>query len=293
MPTRHTGRTYYSTMVKFSERIGLKEPRSVFQIEDIDDDLRVQLWNVLKTFVLDPVPINHGFISKSSSTYRLFRLIWIDHFKKALDTLTDYWKPTYEWFRKWFFGAEWTDIYDLIDFIVQNHPDVELRDVLAQAFNDVLEIEMSGYRFVDYHLTRITSNEEVSAIQQAINSGEENDPHVMHLSRSLSLLTDRQNPDYRNSIKESISSVEATCRLISDNPKADLGDALRVLEDRNAIHPAFKGAISKLYGWTSDDGGIRHALTDDNEPDQIDAIFMLVACSAFVNYLLGKKSLLQ
>jgi hypothetical protein len=154
----------------------------------------------------------------------------------------------------------------------------------------VLETELSAYRFVNLQLMRITSEEEIATIETAINSGVVSEPYVIHLAQALTLLSDRQNPDYRNSVKESISAVEAACRLVSGNPKAQLADALKILENKNLIHSAFKGAISKLYGWTSDSGGIRHSLTDGNSPDQTDAIFMLVACSAFVNYLLGKTA---
>jgi len=50
-----------------------------------------------------------------------------------------------------------------------------------------------------------------------------------------------------------------------------------------------KSAFSALYGYTSDEGGIRHALIEKNSQVQIeDARFMLIACSAFVNYLISK-----
>lgn len=37
----------------------------------------------------------------------------------------------------------------------------------------------------------------------------------IHLTKALSLLSDRNKPDYRNSIKESISAVEATCKSLT------------------------------------------------------------------------------
>lgn len=53
------------------------------------------------------------------------------------------------------------------------------------------------------------------------------------------------------------------------------------------LHIAFKEGIIKLYGWTSDDGGIRHALMDgDSSVTENEARFMLVLCSAYVNYLI-------
>jgi len=47
-------------------------------------------------------------------------------------------------------------------------------------------------------------------------------------------------------------------------------------------------AFDKLYGYTSDADGIRHALLEEVTLDFDDAKFMLVACSAFVNYIRAK-----
>jgi len=47
---------------------------------------------------------------------------------------------------------------------------------------------------------------------------------ITDLSRALELLSDRKQPDYRNSIKESISAVEATCQVFASKSRATLGD---------------------------------------------------------------------
>lgn len=56
------------------------------------------------------------------------------------------------------------------------------------------------------------------------------------------------------------------------------------------MHPALKGAFEKLYGYTSSAKGIRHALLDEPNLGFEDAKFMLVSCSAFVNYLKSKAA---
>ena len=112
-----------------------------------------------------------------------------------------------------------------------------------------------------------------------------------HLKRSLELLSDRKNPDYRNSIKESISAVEAICQIISGKAKATLPDCLKALKEQKPMHPAFEQALIKQYGYTSDEGGIRHALSDDSSsPSYADAKFMLVSSSAFISYVLTKAA---
>ena len=65
-------------------------------------------------------------------------------------------------------------------------------------------------------------------------------------------------------------------------------DAVKVLSKRGDLHGSLGGAIKKLYGYTSDEGGIRHAIFDEENVGFAEAKFMLVVCSAFVNFVLDK-----
>lgn len=112
-----------------------------------------------------------------------------------------------------------------------------------------------------------------------------------HIQNALDLYADNRNPSYRNSIKESISAVEAMCRLIV-NDEPTLGKALKEIETQGSVilPSALKQGFDKLYGYTSSSQGIRHSLGLTEEPNvkQDDARFFLIACSAFVNYLATK-----
>jgi hypothetical protein len=101
------------------------------------------------------------------------------------------------------------------------------------------------------------------------------------------MLSDRQGADFRNSIKESISAVEAASRLGTGQTKASLGDALKHVPN---LHPALKNGFSAIYGYTSDQSGIRHSLLDEPDIDYADAKFMLVACAAFTSFLHTKAA---
>lgn len=88
--------------------------------------------------------------------------------------------------------------------------------------------------------------------------------------------------DFAGSIRESIHAVESTAKAISGDGSADLAKALRKLDGSKPLHPALKQALEKLYAWTSDEKGIRHALIDeDANATEAQAIFMLSACAAF------------
>jgi hypothetical protein len=56
------------------------------------------------------------------------------------------------------------------------------------------------------------------------------------------------------------------------------------------IHPALGKGFGSLYGFTSDEKGIRHALLDEPaaQVDETDALYMLGSCASFVSYLINK-----
>lgn len=74
-------------------------------------------------------------------------------------------------------------------------------------------------------------------------------------------------------------------RIVAENPKATLPDALKALERGDRLHTALKDGFVKLYGYSSDEQGIRHAMLDEPNISAADARFFLLSCTFFVNYL--------
>ena len=163
------------------------------------------------------------------------------------------------------------------------------KEDIIDCLNSIFEKEFVGYRFVNERITPITDNIEVNEIEDAINTPYEQ--IKSHLRKSIELLSDRDNPDYENSIKESISAVECMCSTIIGKATT-LKDALKKLESTGLnIHPSMKTAFEKLYGYTSDGTGIRHSGQLGGPKSTFEeAKFMLVSCCAFVNYLKGAIS---
>jgi hypothetical protein len=96
---------------------------------------------------------------------------------------------------------------------------------------------------------------------------------------------------WAGSVRESTSAVEAMAKRLAPNQDT-LGPALAELERKGHLHPGLKKAFNALYGYTSDQEGIRHALVfDDNaKVDEADALFMLGARASFVSYLIARTS---
>lgn len=279
--------------MRFSERYGYKKVREIVQIDSIDEPLRNALWSLLKVFVWDQVHASTGIYggcyltSESNEQIRtLCKRLWFSYFKKPLDQLDDEWNEVYGQLRKYFFGCEWYEVYDFLEFIAGNYERYQFKDNFVSACNQALEKEISAYRFVDDLISRITEQQEVDEIEHALETAL--GPVRTHLRRALELLSSRETPDYRNSIKESISAVESLVAIATGANKGTLGQLIKKLEDEIHLHPALRTAFSSLYGYTSDEGGIRHALMESESIRFQDAKFFLVVCSAFINFVEAK-----
>lgn len=279
--------------MSFSERYGYKPVREIIQIEAMDEPLRNGLWSLLKVYCWDRARYSSGiyrryYISENSNKelYYLCTRLWFDHFKYPLDDLGHNWPDVLKQLREYFFSCEWFEVYDFVEFVAKNYKRDQFQEDFFRACNILLEKEMSAYRFLDGLITRITEKEEIQEIEQALENSI--GPVTTHIRRSIELLADRDSPDYRNSIKEAISAVESLVARVLKAESGTLGQLLKKLETEIGLHPALKAAFSSLYGYTSDEGGIRHALMETETNDFHDAKFMLVVCSAFINFVGGK-----
>ena len=268
-------------MKSFSQRKGLKLIRSVLQVDSMDDDLRNGLWNVLYIMHLENIDLE----------LELVRIIWSDYFKKPMDRLTFMSGLALSDCNSYFFDCTWYEVYDFVEFLADKS-DKTNNVKYMNVCNAIMEREGSAYRFVNGLITQLTSDEEISVIEDALSVHNPLDSVKTHLQRALEMLSDRVSPDYRNSIKESISAVEAISKIITGDSKSTLGKALGEIEKSKIVelHPSLKVAFGSLYSYTSDSAGIRHAIKDDSTVNFEDAKFMLVSCSAFVNYLIAKSS---
>jgi hypothetical protein len=270
--------------MRFSEREGFRSIRETLQVNSADVELRNSIWNLI---------YNNLFSTSSSTSLPLFlSAAWMYYLKRPLDEKPRVPRYAIDEIKTTTLDGQWYEIYDLAEFFIETFPfqDKGRQQSFILACNDMLQREMSAYRIIGTKFTRLTSEQEIAAVEVAQSAPDQFAPAATHFRTALARLSDRTDPDYRNSIKESISAVESACRVVTDKPKATLGDALKQLEAQGiAVHPAIRNAFGNLYGYTSDEGGIRHSLLAESDVDFEDAKFMLVCCSAFVNLLRARS----
>jgi hypothetical protein len=278
--------------MNFSQRQGITPSSKPIQIDSMDIELRNGLWNGIQIYVLDSQAKSSRY-GGETQFHVLCKLIWHHFFKMTLDSIPEYDFKSEEYIKQRFYKAQWFEVYDFLEFIVAIDSNaLSLNHEKFKEFcNGIFERDFAGYRFIEDQVSPIINDHEIKEIEESLGTtlrfttlkGAN-----IHLTEALTKISDRKNPDYRNSIKESISAIESIAKIISNNSKDSLGGALDKIKGKIKLHAALERGFKQIYGYTSDSDGIRHALTEEHNCDFEDAKYMLVSCSAFINYLVVK-----
>lgn len=272
----------------FSERKGIKHFSDIVQINDLNERTRNKLYSVISES-FDELYVDYDGNLKDEFVKYLYKEL----FSKTERDIpmwgnNYYYEEVFNTIYIIIIQYDYTDIFTFIEGIIRfldivdraTYHRYNYKEEFIEAISNVFKAENVNYRIIDEKVTDIVDEEQIDSIEDTLNN-----PYKVvseHYSKAIELLYNAK--DYDNSIKESISSVEAMCQIITKNSKATLGDALKLL--KNKIHPAMKSAFEKLYGYTSDANGIRHANgLGEGDSTFEEARYMLISCSAFVNYL--------
>lgn len=275
--------------MSFSKREGIEPIDIPLQLDGINYELRVMLWNVFYNRIFQYYEDINTFTDYDSA----LRLIWYVHLKKPIDEYDMKSQLQIKSiYKSIFFNGKWNKIYDFFEYLLTTnlgsiHIDA---DGLSDSLNRHLKNESAGYRVLAYKFVKIINKEEIDEIKNTFNQTQEDifRPIQEHLSTSIKLISNRTEPDYRNSIKESISMVESISRIISPNSNT-LGKALKNIKETDDIPNVLIEAFEKLYGYTNGKDGIRHSIMDSSTVvKKEEAQFFLISCSAFTNYLIEK-----
>ena len=274
-------------MTSFSEKYGYVKEKQI-QFESVDSALRNRIWNLFYNNEITKGGLSSHRIEQSFSGNPAIEDLILDKLGFSIgESKIQFENTKLNQLKSYIVSAQkWYSVYDFVDAHLSCLKKGDMQE-RAKRYNQLFEEEKSGYRIVNGEVAPITNDQELQAIEQAANS-KYNSVNIC-IGKALSLYADRKAPDYENSIKESISAVEAICCIITNDNKATLGQALKKLETSGImLHKSFRNALDSLYGYTSNENGIRHAGIDFNGASSEDAKYMLVSCSAFVNYLIEK-----
>jgi len=187
-----------------------------------------------------------------------------------------------------FLDGEYNRVFDVVQFIM-GHEFVP--DGFREFVVTTLQESMCAYSIVEGVWTIVSSAvpEQRTSVERAfrvLNDGPFGGAR-RHLSNSSECINAG---DHSGSVRESIHAVESVARRIDNNSRKSLAPALDSLAKRGLVlHGAFKNGIERLYGYTSNEDGIRHSLSDaTTNVDAADAVFMFGACASFAAFLVEK-----
>ena len=271
----------------FSERKGIKHFSDIVQTESLNERTRNKVYTVTRN-VFDRL-----------ESYELkYRESFVNYLYEEILSLTKRDIPVYISGR-YNFNEVFNNIYNIFsmesyeeiftfiegmikcfEFIDKNMGNyLNLKKDYENKIQKVFKEENVNYKIIDSKITDIVDEEQIKSIGETLNN-----PYKVvseHYSKAIEQLYSVK--DYANSIKESISSVEAMCQVINGS-KEELKKALDNLKIK--IHPALEQGYIKLYAFTCDENGSRHANgLSEGEATFEEAKYMLISCSAFVNYL--------
>ena len=279
----------------FSQREGKAPLPEALQIGLLTRRFRNKVWHVLNKSIENCTFTSNwgtGWNEAPEAQYwlefiRSYRInvLGIPHDKQPYDV-----SSVMEWLRSLIIIGEYHVVLSFLEHMLRCQG---IPDYLANSINECMEfapcfIDQSGEPICIVPATSKAMKKAVKKSLENINQSEL-DAAKSHLSKAAQ---DLNNNNYADSIRESISAVESAAQWIDPKSSKKLSYALNSLAKEGIIkHPALKAAINKLYGYASDEAGIRHARRNKDTAvvGLEEAIFIYTTCVAIVDFLVSKQ----
>jgi hypothetical protein len=274
--------------VTFEQAEGAERLPRQLQLGELSQELRSYLWAVIysslgKSIRRESIGGEVYFIDPWLSLLRSKHLLR-DH--KMVDEFSAYSQPLIDEIKYIYSFGDYVEVLGFTQWVLRQK---ECPVDLANGVKTALRLARSAYTlYCGDTIAPVSSEEEANALEAALNATDSKKmigPH-QHLKLSAEQLTQG---NWAAGVRESIHAVEAAAKIFEPSAKT-LEPALTSLSKQGVIHGALRSGFSSLYGFTSDEKGIRHSLSDKSEPDvdEVDAQYMLGACAAFVSYLVSR-----
>ncbi len=278
----------------FSQREGKAPLPEPMRLEHIPQKFRQAAWLSIESEISETANFSYDSWSEDDNNMGvIIRSYGLQIFDEFHDDI-GYYGPeeSTKFFKKWIRDGDYHEVLTLIEFILRHEC---CSENLRQGLVDDFDSAPIAY-FVDDKNGRPTimprfSREAGEATQRAIETVRESgmDGATTHLRQAAERINAQQ---YGDSIADSIHAVESVARVIDPKASKTLDRALDSLAKAGVLkHPALKEAFKKLYAYTSDEQGIRHARLHEDEADfgLDEAVFMFGACASFAAYLTNKR----
>lgn len=257
-------------------------PRQL-QLGELPQSTKAKLWAVIHSRIeaaRSPTYWRHLIDPMETLSRRYY--VEVEHrlahtFTSEVDFLIGMWSCHFER------SASYVETLNVTQWFVRNYPSTKTR----REIESILVEDRCAYRLVnDDTIVPIASPEEGQSIMRAINATELSriggaKAHLLDAAAELSA------GRFANSIRESMSAVEAV--VLTTTGETSFSKAVALMDQRRPMNGAFKIALNRLYDFTSQEPGLRHAKREDEQAavEERDAIFMLGVCASFITFMLA------
>jgi len=273
----------------FSQAEGIDQLPRPLALEELPEDVRNLLWNCVYNNLkaASRRPGHPGYIVGAWGT--ILHDFHVDFLCKPADEFNNSFAHQTNQIKRLFQKEPYNQVFDFLQFILRHD---RAPSEFCGVVQSILKDRQCAYMVIDDgpSIASIATPEQGESIEQsfqvlALGPFDGARTHLRESAQCINV------GDYAGSVRESIHAVESAARNLSRDADISLTPALNALSEKGVIlHGAFKSGVKKLYGYSSDENGIRHSLLegDGANVDVEDAVFMFGACASFAAYLVNK-----
>lgn len=276
--------------MSFSQAQGYEELPGMLKLGELPGKARTRIWNVFHKYIDKDLNHHPEYVWLDGDWSEIMKDLHADHHGLPRERWSYKYNTARPDLQQEIIRKPFNQVFDLILYVMRHDkcPNGFIQDMQRQFAKARI-----AYVIVEDPpaIVPATTVEEGEAVVESIRILRQTglNASVTHLRKASECIN---RADWAGCMRESIHAVESVARQFDPGGAGTLGPALASLEKHGRLHPALKKAFSNLYGYTSDQQGIRHALLDRDTADvsMDEAVFMLGACASFASYLARKRA---
>ena len=272
----------------FSQAEGLAGLPGPLKLGDMPHEFRVQVWSGI--YIYMNAAVYRGTLTGPWNN--IFSMLWMYYFKRTLDEIPKHPEDVMDCIKGVIMQMPYNEVFDLLTALMRHQECPQ--EVLEYIGGRLQANQMAYYLDTSGSPTFVPQSfpQEGEAVCDAMSVLAESgiDGAHTHLLNAAGAINQGK---FADAVRESIHAVESVAKVISGQAHRTLGPAIKELQERQLLtHDALAEGFIKLYGYTNDEKGIRHALQEEDKANvgQEEAVFMFGACASFCGYLCRKQA---
>lgn len=282
--------------IPFEQRLGLKAEKLISN--DFPDSAQVALIYLLEDLV------NRNYIIGSDNATSWNNLLNGMYRSARIIQSSDNW-PSYQEELKWLLSStEWSKIFNSCERVysrllveVSDLKDQriiatkqEVEKYFTEEMNILLFEENFDYKFKNGQFERAGRLQTQKSIKRmgAVLSSSSLSIVRQHYIKAVKFFNNIEDPDYKNSIKESLCALELCIELTTGKPASkNFTRSIKELEGNGKLQipPQIAESIIKVFAYRGGGQGVAHAAPNGSKTTKLEAELILNITAAYITYI--------